>query len=91
MRPPAGPWRAYSRPSGDSAVINPSRRAVVTESATVSTTPVHVTIHADTAAVTTNTGTGTVRSSKAGAGDEGVDARPQVGQARNRRRMPGRS
>ena len=37
-------------PSGDSAVIRPSRLAVVTESETVMTTPVQVTIHAETAA-----------------------------------------
>ena len=54
---------AYSRPSSESAVISPSRRAVVTASATVMTTPLHVTIHADITAVTTNTDTGTVRRS----------------------------
>ena len=53
---------AQGQPVGDSAVIRPSRRAVVTDSATVVTTPVQVTIHAGTAAVTTNTDAGTVSS-----------------------------
>ena len=44
-------------------MTSPSRRAVVTESTTVRTTPVQVMIHADTAAVTTKTATGTVSSS----------------------------
>src|SRR4051794_13991878 len=72
--------------------MRPSRRAVVTESATVITTPVHVTIHAEIAAVTTNTDTGTVRSStRLDAAARPLTTAHRIVSRLNSRRMPGRT
>ena len=68
-------------PLGATAVWSPSRRAVRTDSDTVSTTPLQVMIHAEAVAVPTKTPTGTVSSRvSVAAAATRVDRRPQVGE-----------
>ena len=78
---------AVRRQGGDEALTTGRRH----RSATVTTTPVHVTIHAETAAVTTKTDTGTVsRRTRLDAAASALTSAHRIVSRLNSRRIPGR-